>query len=192
MQKLKKNRKIIIGVLIGIIMSSTISYVIASTLINSKDVIYEDNSNLMADNVQEAIDGTCSKIDTRLSDIEDKLYIIKNIETSKSYTSSTTPIYSGVSITFPANSYCSINITSVHHTGSPIGVFLSEDKEKYNVGILTTGYHDSSNLVGDSLYIPYSAYFEKETTYYVWTVHKTVGLGVIRVKGFCATKYKLQ
>ena len=82
MKKLKESTKIIIGMVIGLILS-TVSYVVAENLINSKDVVYEDNSNLVADNVQEAIDGTCTKIDTRLSDIEDKLYTVKKLVRNK-------------------------------------------------------------------------------------------------------------
>ena len=191
MQKLKKNRKIIIGVLIGIIMSSTISYVIASTLINSKDVIYEDNSNLMADNVQEAIDGTCSKIDTRLSDIEDKLYIISNLyNVSRTYTSTQTLSYTGASIVIPANSYCSFTVKAVFSNSPPTDLLLcyspsecGKDNDFIEGNFGETKLH---NLI----YLTYNEYSEKGTVLYIWASHTVVANNRLEVHGYCATKYK--
>ena len=59
--KNKLDKKVYIIFLIAIIISITSSYVLAQTLINSKDVYYEDNSSLAVNNVQAAIDGTCTK-----------------------------------------------------------------------------------------------------------------------------------
>ena len=40
------NIKFIIGIMVGIILSGTVSYVAAQTTINSKNVYYDDNSSL--------------------------------------------------------------------------------------------------------------------------------------------------
>ncbi len=186
---MKTNIKIIIGVVVAILVSVSSCYVLAESLINSKDVVYEDNSNLMADNVQDAIDGTCSKIDTRLAGIEDKLYTVKDMSyNSPGFTSSTAPIYTGTSITFPAKSYCGVVVTSVHSTGSPKDVFLSTSKDELR-GIIG-GYDGSNDIVGDTLYISFNEYVSTEKTYYVWASHHSVGIGRLEIKGFCATKYK--
>ena len=191
---MRKKMKIFIGIVIGIFLSGGMSYVIASTLINSKDVVYEDNSNLAADNVQDAIDGTCSKIDTRLSTIEDNLYNVKNMYISKTFTSSTSPIYTGVSITFPKDSYCAVNISLNHHTGRPKGIFLSTSSStlysESGTSVIYEKYSGDSNLYTYSMYMPYINYFERETTLYVWSIHSTEGIGAVVVSGFCTTKYK--
>ena len=187
---MKTNSKIILGIIIAVLLSTVSCYVLAENLINSKDVVYKDNSNLVADNVQEAIDGTCTKIDTRLSNIEDKLYTVKNMYyKGPSFTSSTSPIYVGVSITLPAKSYCGILVTSVHSTGAPKDVFLSTSQNE--LLLISDGYSSSNeNLGNNTLFIPFNEYVTTETTYYVWASHKSVGIGRIEVRGFCATKYK--
>lgn len=58
-------------VVIGI-FSGTISYVTAGTIVDSEKVSYKDNSGLGVNNVQAAIDGTCTNIDNRLTTIENK------------------------------------------------------------------------------------------------------------------------
>ena len=189
MKKLKTNIKIIVALIIGVILSTFFSCCFAETLINSEDVVYEDNSNLTANNVQDAIDGTCSKIDTRLSDIEDKLYTVKDMRhNSVSFNTSTSSIYTGESITFPAESYCSIVVVSVHSTGGPKEVFLSTSKsELLQISSSYNGFRTS----GDStIYMSFNEYVSSETTYYVWASHQQLGIGRIEVKGFCATKYK--
>ena len=51
-KRVKVNTKImLIGMLLGLILSTS-SYVLADTLINSKNVYYKDNSGLLADNVK--------------------------------------------------------------------------------------------------------------------------------------------
>ena len=185
MKKLKESTKIIIGMVIGLILS-TVSYVVAENLINSKDVVYEDNSNLVADNVQEAIDGTCTKIDTRLSDIEDKLYTVKKISKEQSITTTTTYSYTGVSITFPAKSYCTITIGNGWSDRKPRGIILSNGKDTIlNTRAVVVLNEDAI------IYTTYSSYFDNETTYYVWAKHASAGLNdVIGYNGWCATKYK--
>ena len=67
------NIKFIIGIMVGIILSGTVSYVVAQTTINSKDVYYEDNSSLGFNNVQDAIDGTCTRFSNELSNLKNEL-----------------------------------------------------------------------------------------------------------------------
>ena len=83
MQKLRQNQKTIITVVIAVVIAVFISvgscYVLAESLINSKDVYYKDNSNLLADNVQDAIDGTCTKFENKVDTFLDKIYPIGSI-----------------------------------------------------------------------------------------------------------------
>ena len=53
------------------ILSGSISYVTAGTVIDSEKVSYKDNSGLGVNNVQAAIDGTCANIDNRLTTIDE-------------------------------------------------------------------------------------------------------------------------
>ena len=76
---MKTNIKIIIGVAIGIALSTTLSYCLAATLIDSKNVYYKDNSNLLADNVQDAIDGTCTKFASKVDNFLDKIYPVGSV-----------------------------------------------------------------------------------------------------------------
>lgn len=69
MKILKKSYKFILGLVIGIIVSSLTAYATTSYIISSDKVEYKDNSELGVDNVQAAIDGTCTNIDKRLDDI---------------------------------------------------------------------------------------------------------------------------
>ncbi len=197
MKKLKESTKIILGMAVGLVLS-TASYVLAQTLINSKDVVYEDNSNLMADNVQDAIDGTCSKIDTRLSDIEDKLYTVKKINGSKVFTSSNTTLsYTGLSIELPAKSYCSITLNSSYTYGYATTLMLTDSATagfSSRVASNTLGKPDDSNVGPEvlnwSISVSYSTYTEKATTIYAWAKYTDVGNNTLYYDGFCATKYK--
>ena len=76
---MKKFRENILFMVIGILISITFSYVLAENLINSKDVYYEDKSGLLADNVQDAIDGTCTKFESKVDNFLDKIYPIGSI-----------------------------------------------------------------------------------------------------------------
>ena len=196
MKKLKESTKIILGMAVGLVLS-TASYVLAQTLINSKDVVYEDNSNLMADNVQEAIDGTCSKIDTRLSDIEDKLYTVKKINGYKDFTSSKTLSYTGLSIEFPAKSYCSITVYGTWHAGYPTALMITNSSTTggNRLASNTVGQPDESTFTDTdnfnwSISTTYSTYVEAKTTVYVWARYDYAGSNAIICDGFCATKYK--
>ena len=77
MQKLKKNKKTIITVVIAVIISVFISvtscYVLAETLMDSKDVYYKDNSSLGFNNVQDAIDGTCTKFSDEVASLREDI-----------------------------------------------------------------------------------------------------------------------
>ena len=72
MKKLKENTKIILGMVIGLILS-TASYVLADSIIDSKNVYYKDNSGLAVNNVQDAIDGTCTKFDNNLANLKKEI-----------------------------------------------------------------------------------------------------------------------
>ena len=181
---------------IGLILS-TASYVVAENLIDSKDVIYEDNSNLVANNVQDAIDGTCSKIDTRLSDIEDKLYTVKNLAISRGYEPTTNELaYTGVSITLPAKSYCSITGGAGYYSHIPLRVSLNSNSTSSNSTLSYSDY--SSPQVTDGASInstTYSVYTENAMTIYLWVkysynVNPASKLESLYITGFCATKYK--
>ena len=192
MIKLRKNRKTIITVVVAVVMAVVISlvscYVLAENLINSKDVVYEDNSNLVADNVQDAIDGTCTKIDTRLSTIEDKLYTVKNFGVSNNtFTATTTLDNTGISITFPAKSYCSVTVTAMFYKCIPTIIALTPRNNTEPGAFVAANYNDGTP---GQLSVTYSSYFENDTTYYIVARHKSEGVGWIDYSGFCATKYK--
>ena len=57
----------------------TISYVVAESLIDSKNVFYKDNSGLGFNNVQDAIDGTCTKFEEKVDNFLDKIYPVGSI-----------------------------------------------------------------------------------------------------------------
>ena len=82
-RKNKIDKKSILIILIATIISITSSYVLAATLVNSKDVYYEDNSGLAVNNVQAAIDGTCTKFSDQLTTLQttiiNKIYPIGSI-----------------------------------------------------------------------------------------------------------------
>ena len=63
----------IIGIIIAVLISVTSSYVLAETIVNSKDVYYEDNSGLGFNNVQDAIDGTCTKFNDQITDLREDI-----------------------------------------------------------------------------------------------------------------------
>lgn len=68
---MKNKRKTIIILIIGIIMGLSLSglgtYAATNYAINASNIGYTDNSSLGADNVQAAIDGTCSKVSNVLA-----------------------------------------------------------------------------------------------------------------------------
>ena len=180
---MKKKTKIIIGIVIGIILLG-VSTALAEGLINSKDVIYQDNMSIGATDVQNAIDGTCSKIDTRLSAIEDKLYTIKEISGSKTFSTDINWIYTGAEIVFPANSYCSVTVRSGWANTNSTGVAFGTSST-----ISTSTLFSVSLGSATTLSTTYSSYFSKQETYYILEKHSVAGsTGVVYWYGFCATK----
>ena len=84
LMKNKLDKKVYIVVLIATIISISSSYVLAETLINSKDVYYDKTSSgLAVNNVQAAIDGTCTKFSDQLTTLQttiiNKIYPIGSI-----------------------------------------------------------------------------------------------------------------
>ena len=70
MKIIKNNFKLILGIILGTVFASCGAYAATTYAISSNKVSYTDNSSLGVDNVQAAIDGTCSNIDNRLAEIE--------------------------------------------------------------------------------------------------------------------------
>ena len=187
MKKIKANRKIIIGLLIGIIISGVTSYAVAATLINSQDVAYDDKtSGLGANNVQSAIDKTCSNIDTRLSEIEDNLYTIKSFNNSVTIPGTVNYAYTGVSINVPANSYCSITATAIWAYGAPsrVGIDDTTTADNYPLSIA----HQHTGLNPGQLSTTFSGYNENAKTYYIFAQYGSTNAECITYSGFCATK----
>ena len=186
----KGNVKLVIFFLMGILFSGVTAFVVAESLINSKDVVYEDNSNLAADNVQDAIDGTCSKIDTRLSDIEDNLYTVKSIYTRGDFYNSTDLIYTGVSLTLPANSYCTITAHLGWTSGRPVKVLINQSSTVVESTIASN--EGNTDPAAGTVSTTYSAYIKDSKTIYIWARYNTGGSyeTTAYVDGFCATKYK--
>ena len=182
---MRTNAKIILGIIVAVLLSTVSCYVLAQNLINSKDVVYEDNSNLVADNVQDAIDGTCSKIDTRLSIIEDKLYTVENISDDVGFTSQTSNFYTGASVRVLSNSYCSITVTAVWSNSAPTGLFLSKSSTTLDNNLVATGIKIGANYT-----LTYSFYSGYYTIYYVWANYSSVSSNRVSINGFCASKYK--
>ncbi len=76
---MKTNIKIIIGVIVAVLISVSSCYVLADSIIDSKSVYYKDNSGLAVNNVQDAIDGTCTKFESKVDNFLDKIYPIGSI-----------------------------------------------------------------------------------------------------------------
>ena len=125
---MKKSLKVsIIIAVITCIVSISGSYAATNYAISATKIGYSDNSNLGADNVQAAIDGTCSKVDTRLG----------NIEKSKQNTLTTTT--GTVSINFKTL-HSSDNCTKAYKYGNTVMYnckFIPESDISTNTSILT-------------------------------------------------------
>ena len=61
---------VILVAIITCIVSISGSYAATNYAISANKISYSDNSSLGVDNVQAAIDGTCSRIDSRLNNLE--------------------------------------------------------------------------------------------------------------------------
>ena len=125
---MKKSLKVsIIIAVITCIISISGSYAATNYAISANKIGYSDNSNLGVDNVQAAIDGTCSKVDTRLS----------NIEKGKQDTLTTTT--GTVSINFKTL-YSGDNCTKAYKYGNIVMYncsFIPESDISTNTSILT-------------------------------------------------------
>ncbi len=125
---MKKSLKVsIIIAIITCIISISGSYAATNYAISAIKIGYSDNSNLGADNVQAAIDGTCSKVDTRLG----------NIEKSKQNTLTTTT--GTVSINFKTL-HSGDNCTKAYKYGNTVMYncpFVPESDISTNTSILT-------------------------------------------------------
>lgn len=70
---------LMIGLIIGLSLSGIGTYAATSYAIGASKVEYTDNSNLGVDNVQAALDGTCTKFTDQLKDIKKSLYPVGSI-----------------------------------------------------------------------------------------------------------------
>ncbi len=86
MKKISNNKKMVIFVVIGVFVSIVCSFCLAETLIESSKVSYVDNSKIGATNVQNAIDGTCTKFSSELQNFLLKVYPVGSIYISYSAT----------------------------------------------------------------------------------------------------------
>lgn len=86
MRKVGNIKYLILGMLISGIMFGTGTY--AATVISGNNISYVDNANLGADNVQAAIDETCTKFSNQLTNLKeniiDTVYPVGSIYTSES------------------------------------------------------------------------------------------------------------
>ncbi len=76
---MKFDKKVLISIMLGIVISVMTNVVAESFEKDSKNVYYKDNSNLLADNVQDAIDGTCTKFESKVDNFLDKIYPVGSI-----------------------------------------------------------------------------------------------------------------
>ncbi len=90
---------VIFGVVVGVFVSIVCSFCLAETLIESSKVSYVDNSKLGATNVQNAIDGTCTKFSSELQNFLLKVYPVGSIYISYSATNPQT-LFGGTWETF--------------------------------------------------------------------------------------------
>ena len=80
-------------VTIGCIISIGGAYAATNYAISATNIGYSDNSNLKVDNVQAAIDGTCTKFNTQLTNLKtniiDTIYPVGSIYTSETDSTAT-------------------------------------------------------------------------------------------------------
>ena len=86
---MNKITKIVIFLLITSIVSATSSYAATNYAISANSVGYSDNSNLGATNVQAAIDGTCTKFSTQLTEMRKSMYPVGSIYISTTLSTTT-------------------------------------------------------------------------------------------------------
>ena len=77
MSKMRDKRKIIliliVGFIIGLSLSGIGTYAATTYAISATKIGYSDNSNLGVDNVQAAIDGTCTKFSSQLTNLKNEV-----------------------------------------------------------------------------------------------------------------------
>lgn len=85
MSKMKKAIVIMsVIVTVGCIISIGGAYAATNYAISANKIGYSDNANLGADNVQAAIDGTCTKFSTKLNNMMEQIYPVGSIYISTS------------------------------------------------------------------------------------------------------------
>ena len=175
-------RKTITAIIVTAVITGVISigctYAATSYAISANKIGYLDNSSLGADNVQAAIDGTCTKIDTRLSSLE------KNKQNNITTTSST--ITKNISGTFPSdcsNIYKYGNIVMYNCAfvpgssvsantailtfpsgyrpvlGTPVVIIASGTGTAYNANLSTSGVLSLANNALESRWYQFSVTF---------------------------------
>ena len=74
MSKMKKSMKIpLLMAIVTCIISISGSYAVTNYAISASKIAYSDNSNLGVDNVQAAIDGTCTKFSNQLTNLKNEV-----------------------------------------------------------------------------------------------------------------------
>ncbi len=124
--KNKLDKKVYIVVLIATIISISSSYVLAETLMKSEDVYFDKTSSgLAVNNVQAAIDGTCTKFNDQLTALQttiiNKIYPVGSI-------------------------YISTNLSTVQQVNNTIGGTW----EIYGSGRTLVGNDGSTYITGDT------------------------------------------
>ncbi len=76
---MKFDKKVLISIMLGIVISVMTNVIAESFEKDSKNIYYKDNSNLLADNVQDAIDGTCTKFEEKIDNFLDKIYPVGSV-----------------------------------------------------------------------------------------------------------------
>lgn len=84
---------LIIGLITGLSLSGIGTYAATTYAVSAEKIGYTDNSNLGVDNVQAAIDGTCTKFNTQLTNLKtniiDTIYPIGSIYISETDSTAT-------------------------------------------------------------------------------------------------------
>lgn len=86
---MKKIYKILILICIIAVVSATSSYAATTYAISANSVGYSDNSDLGVDNVQSAIDGTCTKFSNQLTEMRKSMYPVGSIYISTTLSTTT-------------------------------------------------------------------------------------------------------
>ena len=94
MSRMKKSMKIpLLMAIVSCIISISGSYAATNYAISASKIAYSDNSNLGVDNVQAAIDGTCTKFNTQLTNLKgnivDTMWPVGSIYTSETDSTAT-------------------------------------------------------------------------------------------------------